>query len=103
MARMSIVMCLTAHGLHKPPCAPIFPPTYLLLRSWYRGSRMTTSVMHLSMREQARLCHSTRRLRRVGGVSRAGTVMHYVSTIRLEPGPDGELQVVITLGIADVL
>ncbi|KAH8980536.1 hypothetical protein EDB92DRAFT_1953883 [Lactarius akahatsu] len=27
----------------------------------------------------------------------------YVSTIRLEPGPDGELQVIITLGIANVL
>ncbi|KAF8258377.1 hypothetical protein EI94DRAFT_1754868 [Lactarius quietus] len=27
----------------------------------------------------------------------------YVSTIRLEPGPSGELQVIITLGMADVL
>ncbi|KAH8982200.1 hypothetical protein EDB86DRAFT_3106870 [Lactarius hatsudake] len=27
----------------------------------------------------------------------------YVSTIRLEPGPDGELQVIITLGIANAL
>ena len=27
----------------------------------------------------------------------------YVSTIRLEPGPSGELQVIITLGMANVL
>jgi len=27
----------------------------------------------------------------------------YVNTIRLEPGPSGELQVIITLGMADVL
>lgn len=27
----------------------------------------------------------------------------YVSTIRLEPGTDGELQVIITLGMADVI
>jgi len=68
--------------------------------------------MHWSKKEQALPTrdfpgpqYSTRQSQRVEGFSRAATskTLMYVNTIRLEPGPFGQFQVIITLEMANII